>query len=135
MVHKEPVSKIQKAGQIVFHSVGDTGNTRGPRDMDDVAGKMVADFDDIDSRSVPSFFLHLGDVVYSEFVCAFKLREIIENAPRATKVARAFSHINSLQDSPFLEREAARLVPRGRTEHFDRVRMTDSRRHEIGCHG
>jgi hypothetical protein len=57
--------EIQKAGQIVFHSVGDTGNTRGPRDMDTVVHKMVADFDDKDSRSVPSFFLHLGDVVYS----------------------------------------------------------------------
>lgn len=56
---------IQKAGQIVFHSVGDTGNTRGPRDMDAVTDKMVADFDDTDPRSVPSFFLHLGDVVYS----------------------------------------------------------------------
>jgi hypothetical protein len=33
--------------------------------MDDVAGKMVADFDDIDPRSVPSCFSHLGDVVYS----------------------------------------------------------------------
>jgi hypothetical protein len=58
-------AEIQKAGQIVFHSVGDTGNTRGPRDMDEVARKMVADFDDTDPRSVPSFFLHLGDVVYS----------------------------------------------------------------------
>jgi Calcineurin-like phosphoesterase len=56
---------IQKAGQIVFHSVGDTGNTKGPRDMDAVVDKMVADFADTDPRSVPSFFLHLGDVVYS----------------------------------------------------------------------
>ena len=58
-------SEIQKAGQIVFHAVGDTGNTKGPRDMDQVAAKMVADFEDTDPRSVPSFFLHLGDVVYS----------------------------------------------------------------------
>jgi hypothetical protein len=58
-------AEIQKAGQIVFHSAGDTGNTKGPRDMDEVARKMVADFDDTDPRSVPSFFLHLGDVVYS----------------------------------------------------------------------
>jgi hypothetical protein len=58
-------AQIRKAGQIVFHSVGDTGNTRGPRDMDQVCDKMVADFDDIDPRSIPSFFLHLGDVIYS----------------------------------------------------------------------
>jgi hypothetical protein len=58
-------AEIQKAAQIVFHAVGDTGNTRGPRDMDTVVDKMVADFDDTDPRSVPSFFLHLGDVVYS----------------------------------------------------------------------
>jgi hypothetical protein len=58
-------AEIRKAGQIVFHSVGDTGNTKGPRYMDDVADKMIADFDDNDPRSVPSFFLHLGDVIYS----------------------------------------------------------------------
>src|ERR1700733_7950572 len=27
-------AEIRKAGQIVFHSVGDTGNTKGPRYMD-----------------------------------------------------------------------------------------------------
>ncbi len=58
-------AQIVKAGQVVFHSAGDTGNTRGPRDMDQVVDKMAADFDDTDPRSVPSFFLHLGDVVYS----------------------------------------------------------------------
>lgn len=59
------VTHIQKAGQIVFHSVGDTGNTTGPKDQDLVSDKMVADYDDPDPRQVPSFFLHLGDVVYS----------------------------------------------------------------------
>jgi hypothetical protein len=59
------VKAIQKAQQIVFHAVGDTGNTRGPRDQYAVADKMVSDYDDPDPRSVPSFFYHLGDVVYS----------------------------------------------------------------------
>ncbi|HTV48745.1 MAG TPA: metallophosphoesterase [Phycisphaerae bacterium] len=59
------VQQIQKAGQIVFHSVGDTGNTRGPKDEDLVSDKMVADFDDTDPKGVPSFLYHLGDVVYS----------------------------------------------------------------------
>ena len=56
---------IQAAKQLVFHAVGDTGNTRGPEDQSAVADKMVADYDDPDPRSVPSFMYHLGDVVYS----------------------------------------------------------------------
>jgi hypothetical protein len=59
------VQGIQKAGQVVFQAAGDTGNTRGPRDQSVVTDKMVADFDDPDPRSVPSFLYHLGDVVYS----------------------------------------------------------------------
>ena len=59
------VKAIQKAGQLVFHAVGDTGNTRGPKDQSTVADKMVSDFDDPNPRSVPSFLYHLGDVVYS----------------------------------------------------------------------
>lgn len=59
------VAQIQSAGQIVFHSTGDTGNTKGPKDEGKVADKMVADFDESDSKAVPSFYFHLGDVVYS----------------------------------------------------------------------
>lgn len=62
---KEIVADIKKAGQIVFHSVGDTGNVKGPGDEDSVSDKMVADFDEPNPREVPSFFFHLGDVVYS----------------------------------------------------------------------
>jgi len=56
---------IQGAGQIVFHSVGDTGSTRGPRSQNDVADKMESDYDDEHPENLPRFFLHLGDVVYS----------------------------------------------------------------------
>ncbi|MBV9508119.1 MAG: metallophosphoesterase [Acidobacteriia bacterium] len=59
------VSGIQKAGQIVFHAVGDTGNTKGPRDQSLVADKMVSDFNDQSDAAIPMFFFHLGDVVYS----------------------------------------------------------------------
>src|SRR5215471_1738089 len=59
------VSEIQRAGQIVFHAVGDTGNTKGPRDQDAVADKMVSDYEEGDPKAVPSFLYHLGDVVYS----------------------------------------------------------------------
>jgi hypothetical protein len=55
---------ITTAGQIVFHSVGDTGSAEGPTTQSEVADKMVSDFSEADSADVPSFFYHLGDVVY-----------------------------------------------------------------------
>lgn len=55
---------IQQAGQIVFHSVGDTGSVIGPATQSLVADKMTADFDESNAADVPSFFYHLGDVVY-----------------------------------------------------------------------
>lgn len=58
-------SAIQRAGQIVFHVVGDTGNTKGPQEMELVADKMTADYTDTDPKSVPSFLYHVGDVIYS----------------------------------------------------------------------
>jgi hypothetical protein len=58
------VTQIEHAGQIVFHSLGDTGSTRGPESQSLVADKMVADYSD-NSPHVPSFLYHLGDVVYS----------------------------------------------------------------------
>jgi len=59
---------ITKAGQIVFHSAGDTGATAarpGIQDEYSVVDKMVADFDEQDSTAVPQFFYHLGDVIYN----------------------------------------------------------------------
>ncbi len=55
---------ITAAGQIVFHSVGDTGSVTGPATQSLVADKMVTDFNETNSADVPSFFFHLGDVVY-----------------------------------------------------------------------
>lgn len=51
--------------QIVFHATGDCGSVKGPRTQNEVADKMVADFDDHDPREVPKFLLLLGDVVYN----------------------------------------------------------------------
>ena len=59
------VAAIQKAGQIVFHSVGDTGSTKGPETQSLVADKLVADFTGEAAADVPSFLYHLGDVVYN----------------------------------------------------------------------
>ncbi len=56
---------IEHAGQMVFHAVGDTGNTRGPDPQNEVADKMLSDFDEQVARDKPIFFLHLGDVIYN----------------------------------------------------------------------
>jgi hypothetical protein len=58
------IATIQAAGQIVFHSVGDTGSAKGPDTQSLVADKMVSDFTEENSADVPSFCFHLGDVVY-----------------------------------------------------------------------
>ena len=58
------VAAIQQAGQLVFHSVGDTGSVAGPTTQSLVADKMVSDFTEQNAADVPSFFFHLGDVVY-----------------------------------------------------------------------
>jgi hypothetical protein len=55
---------ITAAGQIVFHCVGDTGSVKGPNTQSLVADKMVSDFTEANPADVPSFFFHLGDVVY-----------------------------------------------------------------------
>jgi Calcineurin-like phosphoesterase/Iron/zinc purple acid phosphatase-like protein C len=55
---------VQAAGQIVFHAAGDTGSAKGPETQSLVADKMVSDFNEENSADVPSFFFHLGDVVY-----------------------------------------------------------------------
>lgn len=57
-------ASIKAAGQIVFHSVGDTGNVQGPQSQSLVADKMVSDFTEANPADVPSFFFNLGDVVY-----------------------------------------------------------------------
>jgi hypothetical protein len=62
---KTIVAQIQRAGRIVFHSLGDSGSTRGPTSQNEVADKLAADYDDPDPKQVPSFLYHLGDVVYS----------------------------------------------------------------------
>jgi hypothetical protein len=58
------VQAVQAAGQIVFHSVGDTGSAVGPSTQSLVADKMVTDFSEANAADVPSFLFHLGDVVY-----------------------------------------------------------------------
>lgn len=56
---------IQANGQIVFHAGGDTGPIKGPQSVEQVADKMTADASNEPPANIPSFFFHLGDVVYS----------------------------------------------------------------------
>jgi hypothetical protein len=56
---------INEAGYIVFHAVGDTGNTRSTEPQDLVADKLVSDFAEANKNDIPQFFFHLGDVIYS----------------------------------------------------------------------
>jgi hypothetical protein len=61
----QALNKITQAKQLVFHSVGDTGSTRGPESQNLVADKLTSDFTEQDDAHIPSFFFHLGDVIYS----------------------------------------------------------------------
>jgi hypothetical protein len=61
----QAIKNITNDAQIVFHSGGDCGSTRGPKTESEVADKMISDFDEADSKEVPQFHMLLGDVVYS----------------------------------------------------------------------
>jgi hypothetical protein len=56
---------IVQRKQIVFHALGDTGNTRSVDPQNEVTDKLVSDFQESDQAAVPVFLFHLGDVVYS----------------------------------------------------------------------
>ena len=59
------VQQIQKSGEIVFHSVGDTGGVKEPSHQFAVADALSADSKGKDYGSGRAAFLfHLGDVVY-----------------------------------------------------------------------
>jgi len=55
---------ITQSGTLVFHSVGDTGGVNTPTQIDNVANYMESDFSGADITQHPSFYYHLGDVVY-----------------------------------------------------------------------
>ncbi len=61
----DAVAKATQAGKLVFHSVGDTGNTRGPDPQNLVADKMIGDFQEANAGEAPLFYFHLGDVIYN----------------------------------------------------------------------
>ena len=60
------IAKIETTNkQIVFHALGDCGNTRGPKTQNEVTDKMIGDFNEAGALEVPQFALLLGDIVYS----------------------------------------------------------------------
>ena len=59
------VAAIQNSGQIVFHTAGDTGATRGPKTENEVVDKLISDFTGEAPAALPQFFYNLGDIVYS----------------------------------------------------------------------
>jgi hypothetical protein len=63
LLHADALAAITRAGKLVFHSVGDTGDERGTQ-MDFVAAMMTDDHDASAAEAVPAFFYHLGDIVY-----------------------------------------------------------------------
>src|ERR1700733_13531067 len=60
VIGDDVVQKIQKAGKITFHTVGDTGGIHTPQFQFAVADAMADDQD----KSGAVFWYHLGDVVY-----------------------------------------------------------------------
>jgi acid phosphatase type 7 len=60
----EAMASITDSGKMVFHAVGDTGGVNTPTQIDNVATYMESDFSGTDVTAHPSFFYHLGDVVY-----------------------------------------------------------------------
>lgn len=59
------VATIQQRGQLVFHSTGDCGSTRGPTTQNEVSDKMLGDCNEASAAEVPQFALLLGDVIYN----------------------------------------------------------------------
>jgi Calcineurin-like phosphoesterase len=57
------ISRINAAGQLVIHAVGDTGDINGLGLTKDLALQMGTQYSNTDPKR-PSFFFHLGDVVY-----------------------------------------------------------------------
>jgi hypothetical protein len=59
------MASIKENKAICFHCVGDTGNGGSQSVYQDINTEiMESDFSNGSRRMIPSFFYHLGDVVY-----------------------------------------------------------------------
>jgi acid phosphatase type 7 len=57
------ISRIEDAGVMIVHTVGDTGDYRGQQ-QDFVAAMLTQDAQQLTDDRKPAFYYHLGDVVY-----------------------------------------------------------------------
>jgi hypothetical protein len=62
VIGADAAKAIDDLGTLVFHAVGDSGGVNSPQPQQIVADWMENDFSTV--KPVPSFFYHLGDVVY-----------------------------------------------------------------------
>jgi hypothetical protein len=62
VIGAEAAQAIEELGTLVFHAVGDSGGVNSPQPQQIVADWMENDFATV--KPPPSFFYHLGDVVY-----------------------------------------------------------------------
>ena len=60
----ERMKSIRAQEKLVFHCVGDTGGVNTPTYLEGVIRFMECDFNYLKPPDQPSFFYHLGDVVY-----------------------------------------------------------------------
>jgi acid phosphatase type 7 len=75
----EAIAKIAAKKRLVFHAVGDTGGVNTTTYQQRVATFMELDFTDADTEGAnPSFFYHLGDVVYYDGEVGNYYREFYE---------------------------------------------------------
>jgi len=58
------LQSIEQSNKLVFHAVGDTGGVNTPTYIEAVSRFMEIDIDHGEPPDRPSFFYHLGDVVY-----------------------------------------------------------------------
>lgn len=63
LIGQDGAGKIEAAGSISIHAVGDTGNQQAHTAQEQVALRMKADYTG-DEAHDPAFLLHLGDVIY-----------------------------------------------------------------------
>jgi len=61
---KTKIKSIESAGEIVIHTVGDTGGINGTEVQEAIAQQMEMQISMAAKGEDPAFFYHLGDVVY-----------------------------------------------------------------------
>ena len=118
------VNAITKAGQLVFHAVGDTGSVKGPENISLVADKMIADFDEEAPTNIPHFFFHLGDVIYNFGESQYYYDQFYERLSRVSGADHRHRRQSRRHGRAGHERRHARRVP----QQFLRDRIRDPAR-------